>query len=94
MVSAYDLLRGFSQSGTLQWQLSINKKKKMSLLLSEIWASSVIFSGKHSEIWRITSSMEAYKDEISDWDLGAGTYLDFYDLRSSMKEEVIMSDTV
>lgn len=38
--------------------------------------------------------MELYKDEISEWDLGAGIYIDFYDLRSSMKEEVIMSDMV
>ncbi|KAJ4796506.1 Nuclear pore complex protein NUP96 [Rhynchospora pubera] len=55
-------------------------------------AHSLFLNAKHSEIWRITSSMEAFKDEISDWDLGAGIYIDFYDLRSSMKEEVIMND--
>ncbi|KAF3326515.1 nuclear pore complex protein Nup96 isoform X1 [Carex littledalei] len=69
-----------------------NWRRAHSIFMTLI-AHALFLNGEHSEIWRITSSMEAYKDEISDWDLGAGIYLDFYDLRSSMKEEVIMSDT-
>nr|GMD34284.1 nuclear pore complex protein NUP96 [Ipomoea batatas] len=50
-------------------------------------AHSLFLSGEHSEIWRLTTSMEDYKAEIEDWDLGAGIYLSFYFLRSSLQEE-------
>ncbi|KAL0354855.1 UNVERIFIED_CONTAM: Nuclear pore complex protein [Sesamum radiatum] len=50
-------------------------------------AHSLFLSGKHSEIWRLATSMEDYKSEIEDWDLGAGIYISFYLLRSSMQED-------
>ena len=31
--------------------------------------------------------MEDHKSEIEDWDLGAGMYISFYLLRSSLQEE-------
>lgn len=31
--------------------------------------------------------MEDYKSEIEDWDLGAGIYISFYILKSSLKED-------
>ncbi|THU66371.1 hypothetical protein C4D60_Mb05t13440 [Musa balbisiana] len=45
------------------------------------------------EIWRITSSMEEHKSKIADWDLGAGIYIDFYVLRSSLQEEDSMGES-
>lgn len=35
--------------------------------------------------------MEDHKSEIEDWDLGAGIYISFYLLRSSLQED---SDTM
>lgn len=52
------------------------------------------FSAQDEEIWRITSSMEEHKSKIADWDLGAGIYIDFYVLRSSLQEEDSMSESV
>lgn len=51
-------------------------------------------AAKHSEIWRITSFMEEHKSEIADWDLGAGIYIDFYVLKSSLQEEDITDEPV
>lgn len=31
--------------------------------------------------------MEDYKSEIEDWDLGAGVYISFYVLKSSLRED-------
>lgn len=31
--------------------------------------------------------MEDYKSEIEDWDLGAGIYISFYLLRSTLQED-------
>ncbi|XP_021728839.1 nuclear pore complex protein NUP96-like [Chenopodium quinoa] len=45
---------------------------------------SLFLSAKDSEIWRLATSMEDYKSEIEDWDLGAGIYISFYLLRSSL----------
>ncbi|CAH9069669.1 unnamed protein product [Cuscuta europaea] len=50
-------------------------------------AHSLYLSGDHLEIFRIATSMESHKEEIEDWDLGAGIYLSFYLLRSSLKED-------
>ncbi|KAL6507006.1 hypothetical protein OROHE_022141 [Orobanche hederae] len=50
-------------------------------------AHSMFLSAKHSEIWRLATSMEDYKSEIEDWDLGAGLYISFYLLRSSLQED-------
>lgn len=65
-----------------------NKKKLWMYIvvnLSCVWIWLLL--GEHSEIWRLTTSMEDYKAEIEDWDLGAGIYLSFYFLRSSLQEE-------
>lgn len=43
-------------------------------------------SGKQSEILNLATSMEDHKSEIENWDLGAGIYLTFYALRTSLKE--------
>ena len=40
-----------------------------------------------SEIWRLATSMEDHKSEIENWDLGAGLYIKYYSLRSSLKED-------
>lgn len=50
-------------------------------------AHSLFLSGKQSEIWRLATSMEDHKSEIENWDLGAGIYLTFYTLRSSLMED-------
>jgi nuclear pore complex protein Nup98-Nup96 len=46
-----------------------------------------LFAAKHSEIWRLATSMEDQKSEIENWDLGAGIYISFYLLRSSLQED-------
>ena len=48
-------------------------------------------AAEHSEIWRLATSMEDHKSEIEDWDLGAGIYISFYVLRSSLQED---NDTI
>ncbi|KAL7099626.1 hypothetical protein ACP275_09G096500 [Erythranthe tilingii] len=50
-------------------------------------AHSLFLSAKHSEIWRLATPMENNKSEIEDWDLGAGIYISFYTLRSSLQED-------
>ncbi|CAI9267393.1 unnamed protein product [Lactuca saligna] len=50
-------------------------------------AHSLFLSGKHSEIWRIATSMEEHKSEIENWDVGAGIYMTFYTLRISLEED-------
>lgn len=50
-------------------------------------AQILFLSAKHYEIWRIATSMEDHKSEIENWDLGAGIYISFYELRSSLQED-------
>lgn len=70
---------------------SSNWQKAHSIFMTSV-AHYLFLSSKHSEIWRITSSMEEHKSEIADWDLGAGIYIDFYVIRSSLQEENSMSE--
>ncbi|OAY78877.1 Nuclear pore complex protein NUP96 [Ananas comosus] len=70
---------------------SANWQKAHSIFVTSA-APPLFLALKHSEIWRITSSMEEHKSEIADWDVGAGIYIDFYILRSSFQEENAMSD--
>ncbi|KAK4395386.1 Nuclear pore complex protein [Sesamum angolense] len=81
----------FSYSGDLPKALDHflecgNWQRAHSIFMISV-AHSLFLSGKHSEIWRLTTSMEDYKSEIEDWDLGAGIYISFYLLRSSMQED-------
>lgn len=56
-------------------------------------AHSLFLNGLHSEIWNPAISMEDHKSEIEDWDLGAGIYISFYVLKSSLQEDnITMSD--
>ncbi|KAG2313677.1 hypothetical protein Bca4012_028202 [Brassica carinata] len=50
-------------------------------------AHSLFLSANHSEIWRIATSMDDRKSEIENWDLGAGIYMSFYLLKSSLEED-------
>ncbi|KAK9281435.1 hypothetical protein L1049_004337 [Liquidambar formosana] len=63
-----------------------NWQKGHSIFMTSI-AHSLFLTAKHSEIWRLASSMEDHKSEIEDWDLGAGIYISFYLLRSSLQED-------
>lgn len=65
-------------------------------ILATFWAFSFSFvAAQHSEIWRLATSMEDYKSEIENWDLGAGIYISFYLLRSSLQEDnITMSELV
>ncbi|KAJ0617490.1 hypothetical protein HanHA89_Chr02g0042461 [Helianthus annuus] len=51
-------------------------------------------SGKQSEILRLATSMEDHKSEIENWDLGAGIFITFYSLKSSLKEDDSMTELV
>ncbi|XP_057790498.1 nuclear pore complex protein NUP96 [Salvia miltiorrhiza] len=61
-------------------------QKAHSIFLTSV-APSLFLSQKHTEIWRLATSMEDYKSEIEFWDLGAGIYISFYILKSSMQED-------
>ncbi|KAI3670452.1 hypothetical protein L1987_53726 [Smallanthus sonchifolius] len=50
-------------------------------------AHSLFMSGKQSEILRLATSMEDHKSEIENWDLGAGIFVTFYSLKSSLNED-------
>lgn len=63
-----------------------NWQKAHSIFLTSV-APSLFLSAKHTEIWRLATSMEDYKSEIEDWDLGAGIYILFYGLKSSLLED-------
>uniref|UniRef100_A0A5B7AC85 Putative nuclear pore complex protein NUP96 isoform X1 n=1 Tax=Davidia involucrata TaxID=16924 RepID=A0A5B7AC85_DAVIN len=61
-------------------------QKAHSIFITSV-VHSLFLSAKHTEIWRLATSMEDHKSEIEDWDLGAGIYISFYLLRSSLQEE-------
>ncbi|KAL3631789.1 hypothetical protein CASFOL_024773 [Castilleja foliolosa] len=63
-----------------------NWQKAHTIFLTSV-AHSLFLSAKHSEVWRLATSMEDHKSVIEDWDLGAGLYISFYLLRSSFQEE-------
>lgn len=63
-----------------------NWQKAHSIFATSV-AHSLFLSAKHSEIWRLSTSMEDHKSEIEDWDLGAGIYISFYELKSSLQED-------
>ncbi|GMH26971.1 hypothetical protein Nepgr_028814 [Nepenthes gracilis] len=61
-------------------------QKAHSIFITSV-AHSLFLSAQHSEVWRLATSMEDYKSEIEDWDLGAGIYISFYMLRNSMQDD-------
>ncbi|XP_076904815.1 nuclear pore complex protein NUP96-like [Bidens hawaiensis] len=61
-------------------------QKAHSIFITSV-AHSLFVSGKQSEILRLATSMEDHKSEIENWDLGAGIYITFYSLKSSLKED-------
>lgn len=63
-----------------------NWQKAHSIFILSV-SHSMFLSGKHSEVWRLATSMEDHKSEIEDWDLGAGIYISFYLLRRSLQED-------
>lgn len=63
-----------------------NWQKAHSIFITSV-VHSLYLSAKHSEIWRLAISMEEHKSEIEDWDLGAGIYISFYLLISSLEED-------
>lgn len=63
-----------------------NWQKAHSIFMTSV-AHPLFLSASHSEVWRIATSMEDHKSEIENWDLGAGIYISFYVLRSSLQED-------
>ncbi|CAL9241313.1 unnamed protein product [Arabidopsis halleri] len=63
-----------------------NWQKAHSIFMTSV-AHSLFLSANHSEIWRIATSMDDRKSEIENWDLGAGIYMSFYLLKSSLQED-------
>ncbi|XP_023533339.1 nuclear pore complex protein NUP96 [Cucurbita pepo subsp. pepo] len=49
-------------------------------------AHRLFLSAEHSDIWKLATSMETHKSEIVNWEFGAGLYISFYSLRSSLQE--------
>ncbi|RWR82966.1 nuclear pore complex protein NUP96 [Cinnamomum micranthum f. kanehirae] len=58
-----------------------NWQRAHSIFVTSV-AHSLFSSYKHSEIWRLATTMEEHSSEIADWDLGAGIYIDFYTIKS------------
>ncbi|XP_010472890.1 PREDICTED: nuclear pore complex protein NUP96 isoform X1 [Camelina sativa] len=63
-----------------------NWQRAHSIFMTSV-AHSLFLSANHSEIWRIATSMDDRKSEIENWDLGAGIYMSFYLLKSSLQED-------
>ncbi|KAK9923296.1 hypothetical protein M0R45_031724 [Rubus argutus] len=61
-----------------------NWQKAHSIFVTSV-AHTLFLSAKHSEIWRLATSMEDHKSEIENWDLGAGIYISFYLTKSSLQ---------
>lgn len=71
----------------LEHFLECGKWQKAHTIFMTSVAHSLYQSEEHAEIWRLAASMEDHKSEIEDWDLGAGIYISFYLLRSSLQED-------
>ncbi|KAL3511954.1 hypothetical protein ACH5RR_024671 [Cinchona calisaya] len=71
----------------LEHFLECGNWQKAHLIFMTSVAHSLYLSAKHSQIWQLATSMEDHKSEIEDWDLGAGMYISFYLLRSSLQED-------
>ncbi|KAI4325228.1 hypothetical protein MLD38_030645 [Melastoma candidum] len=63
-----------------------NWQKAHSIFVKSV-AHKLFLSEKHSEIWRLATLMEEHKSEIENWDFGAGIFISFYSLKSSLKGE-------
>ncbi|XP_028803122.1 nuclear pore complex protein NUP96 isoform X2 [Neltuma alba] len=55
-------------------------------------AHKLFLSAKHTQIWRIATSMEGHKSEIDNWEYGAGVYVSFYLMRNSLQEGNSMTE--
>ncbi|KAI4296951.1 hypothetical protein L6164_036867 [Bauhinia variegata] len=63
-----------------------NWQKAHTIFITSI-AHRLFLSAKHTEIWRIATSMEAHKSEIENWEFGAGIYISFYLMRNSLQAD-------
>ncbi|XP_006649480.1 nuclear pore complex protein NUP96 [Oryza brachyantha] len=91
-LALYNEYYGDQQSALENYIRCGNWKKAHTIFMTSI-AHSLFLSSKHQEIWDITSALEDHKSEIADWELGAGIYIDFFILRSSMQEESTVDDS-
>ncbi|KAJ6326198.1 hypothetical protein OIU78_013322 [Salix suchowensis] len=63
-----------------------NWQKAHSIFVTSV-AHKLFLSADHSEIWRLAIAMEDHKSEIENWDLGAGIYISFYLIKSSLQDD-------
>ncbi|KAL1347456.1 hypothetical protein HN51_023539 [Arachis hypogaea] len=61
-----------------------NWQKAHTIFVTSV-AHSLYLQAKHSEIWRIATSMEDHKSEIENWELGGGIYISYYLMRNSLQ---------
>ncbi|XP_061345177.1 nuclear pore complex protein NUP96 isoform X2 [Gastrolobium bilobum] len=61
-----------------------NWQKAHTIFITSV-AHRLFLQAKHTEIWRIATSMEDHKSEIENWELGAGIYISFYLMRNSLQ---------
>ncbi|CAN6313894.1 unnamed protein product [Urochloa humidicola] len=80
------------QQGALENFIQCGNWKKAHIIFMTSVAHTMFLSSNHQKIWEITSALENHKSEIADWDLGAGIYIDFYNLKDLMQEESAMDD--
>ncbi|KAK7258345.1 hypothetical protein RIF29_23918 [Crotalaria pallida] len=72
-------------SKTLEHFLQCANWQKAHTIFMTSVAHSLFLQAKHTEIWRIATSMEDHKSEIENWELGAGIYISFYWMRNSLQ---------
>ncbi|MED6215984.1 hypothetical protein PIB30_003184 [Stylosanthes scabra] len=61
-----------------------NWQKAHTIFVTKV-AHRLFLQDKHSEIWRIATSMEDHKSEIENWELGGGIYISYYLMRNSLQ---------
>lgn len=70
---------------------SYNWQRAHSIFMTSV-AHSLFLSAQHAEVWKLSTAMEDHKSEIADWDLGAGIYIMFYQLKSSLQNVNSMTE--
>ncbi|CAK9314262.1 unnamed protein product [Citrullus colocynthis] len=73
-------------SGALEHFIECRNWHKAHTIFTTSVAHSLFLSAEHSDIWKLATSMEIHKSEIENWEFGAGIYISFYSLRSSLQE--------
>nr|DAD21108.1 TPA_asm: hypothetical protein HUJ06_022571 [Nelumbo nucifera] len=73
--------------GNMSKALEYSNWQRAHLIFTTSVVHTLFLSANHPELWRLAHTMEEYKSEIADWDLGAEIYVSFYSLKDALREE-------